>query len=81
MEVLQSKSFWSSVMVIVVMLITSLVPELKSVETELISALTVIAVALVAGHKGKDVLLAVVEAMVKHSNVQDELYKQDNKTE
>lgn len=73
MEVLQSKSFWSSIMVILVMVLTSFVPELKSVQEEMISGLTVIAVALVAGHKGKDVGLAIVESIFKRTNVEDEL--------
>lgn len=75
MDVLKSKSFWSSVMVILVMVLTNFLPQLKGIENELISSLTVIAVALVAGHKGKDVLVAAIEAMVKRASVEDQVFK------
>ena len=78
MQVLSSKSFWSSVAVIVAMGIVSVVPELQSSEDELITAFTAIGLALVAGHKAKDILLGFVEAFVSRTSVADELNELDN---
>ena len=62
MEAIQSKSVISSAMVIIAAILVSLVPQLESVQTELLELLTLIALALIAGHKGKDIMLAKYNA-------------------
>lgn len=58
MKTLESKSVVSSAMIIIVAILVSLVPQLESVQTELLSLLTTVCLALIAGHKGKDIMLA-----------------------
>jgi hypothetical protein len=61
-DVLNSKSFWSSLAVIFAMCIVSIMPELQSSEEELVTAFTALGLALVGGHKIKDILLEFVKA-------------------
>ena len=62
MDVIKSKSFWSSLAVIFAMGAVSLFPELQSAEEELIAGFTALGIALVSGHKIKDILIAFIEA-------------------
>ena len=73
MDVLKSKSFWSSVAVILSMVLVSVAPDLQGHQDELISAFTAIGVALVAGHKIKDIALAFADALLNRTSLADEL--------
>ena len=59
MDTLKSKSFVSSIVMVLVMVLVSVMPQLESVQAELIGAFTTIAIALVIGHKSKDTIIAV----------------------
>jgi len=59
MDTLKSKSFVSSIVMVMVMVLVSLLPQLESVQGELVGAFTTIAIALVIGHKSKDTIIAV----------------------
>jgi uncharacterized membrane protein len=76
METLKSKSFVSSIVMTLVMVLVSVVPQLESVQAELITAFTTIAIALVIGHKSKDTIIAVgggktVETPVEEVQLED----------
>ncbi len=73
MDVLKSKSFWSSVAVIGAMFVVSIFPEFASNEEELTNAFMAIGIALVAGHKAKDVAIQFIEAWLNRTSLADEL--------
>lgn len=58
METFQSKSVISSAMVIIVAILVGVLPQLEPVQDQLLELLTVIGVALIAGHKIKDIAIA-----------------------
>lgn len=75
MEVLKSKSFQSTIAGFIVLLLVNFVPELADNQEALTTGIFAVIGALIAGHKGKDVLIAWIEAGVKRANVEDQIYK------
>jgi len=58
MDTFKSKSVISSGAIIVVACAVAVVPSFESIRPEMIQFLTLIGMTLIAGHKGKDIMLA-----------------------
>lgn len=63
---LKSKRLWIAIVTAIVGVIIALVPELQDVQTELITALTVIAGVLIGGYSAQDAVVSAKSGTSKY---------------